>query len=251
LITVVIPAYNEERHLRDAVLSTLAAAASASIEVIIIDDGSRDGTGAVIRSLEREHANVRSVTHPVNRGFGASFKSGLAAAKGDRLCLFPGDNATSVYSMKNVLARAGEADVVIGYFMDTERRSRLRNAISTLFNQVYSLTFGVHVKYLQGTPCYATALLRGVPIRTDGLGVLAEVNVKLLLGGASFLEVDGFYNATVSKSAIVGPLAVLRNAARALRDYVLLIWEVKIRDRAKYRFRPRRVRPADAGELPS
>ena len=246
LISVVIPAYNEEARLRDSVVSVMAAAKQAGdvpIEIVVVDDGSRDKTPEVVRGLEAEFPNVRSVTHAVNQGFGATVKDGIRAAKGDKLCLFPGDNATSVYSMKNVFLHSRDADMVIGYFMDTEKRSRFRNAFSTVFNQVYCLTFNVHVRYLQGSPCYPLDRLRQITIRTDGLSILAEINVKLLRGGASFIEVDGYYNPEMSKSSMVGLRALLRAVTHAAWNYLQLVYEVYVSTPDLYNHRPTRVTP--------
>ena len=248
-ISVVIPAYNEEEGIRSSVLSVMAAAKQAGdipIEIIIVNDGSRDRTAEAVRRLESEFPLVCSVDHPRNLGFGASFKDGIKKARGEKICLFPGDNATSIYSIKQVFLHCREADVVIGYFMDTEARSRFRNALSTIFNQTYCITFGVHVKYLQGSPCYSADRLRRLAIRSDGLSILAEINVKLLRSGASFLEVDGYYNSEVKKTSLSGIAGLTRAALHAAWNYLGLIYEVRIKDRGRYSQRPRRIRPADA-----
>jgi glycosyltransferase involved in cell wall biosynthesis len=83
-VTVVLPVYNEEGHLRDEVarIATALDASDYSYEIIIVDDGSDDGGGPQIDELVRERAEVRLVRFSVNRGSGAARKAGTAAARG-------------------------------------------------------------------------------------------------------------------------------------------------------------------------
>jgi len=78
-LCVVTPAYNAQRHLRATVERLLGAVAPQA--VIIVDDGSTDGTRAVAEALERAHRQVAVVARPRNGGYGAAMKDGLAAAR--------------------------------------------------------------------------------------------------------------------------------------------------------------------------
>lgn len=78
-LCVVVPAYQAERHLRPTVERLLGACAPGSI--IIVDDGSSDGTGAVAAALARAHPEVTVIARPRNGGYGAAMKDGLRAAR--------------------------------------------------------------------------------------------------------------------------------------------------------------------------
>src|SRR5687767_157138 len=79
-LTVVIPAYNEAATIRATVERVFAAAVSGlGLEVIVVDDGSRDGTADVLASLD----GIRVIRHETNRGKGAAVKTGFASATGD------------------------------------------------------------------------------------------------------------------------------------------------------------------------
>ncbi len=82
-IAVFFPAYNDEHTIgplvRQAVV-TLQELGFADYEVIVINDGSMDGTGAVLAALQQEIPALRVITHPQNRGYGGALRSGIAAA---------------------------------------------------------------------------------------------------------------------------------------------------------------------------
>src|SRR5206468_6166409 len=81
-LSVVLPAYNEAANLHATVESALEVlrGLGGRFEVIIVDDGSRDGTGALADALARATPEVRTVHHPHNRGYGAAIRSGFTAA---------------------------------------------------------------------------------------------------------------------------------------------------------------------------
>jgi glycosyltransferase involved in cell wall biosynthesis len=81
-LAVVVPAYQAERHLGPTVERLFAARPAGLGPVIIVDDGSRDGTAAVAERLARAHPGVRVVRRPTNGGYGAAMKDGLDAARG-------------------------------------------------------------------------------------------------------------------------------------------------------------------------
>ena len=81
-VSVVFPAYNEESNIGPQVESALAVLEPMipNLEVIVVNDGSRDGTAAAVQALTVTHPNVRLVSHPTNYGYGAALYSGFTAA---------------------------------------------------------------------------------------------------------------------------------------------------------------------------
>jgi glycosyltransferase involved in cell wall biosynthesis len=80
-VTVVVPAYDAARHLEGVVQRILAAPPPDLERIVVVDDGSRDATATVARALAARHAEVAMIQRPVNGGYGAAMKDGLAAAK--------------------------------------------------------------------------------------------------------------------------------------------------------------------------
>jgi dolichyl-phosphate beta-glucosyltransferase len=116
-LSVVIPAYNEEARLPSSVERVLEylRQGSRSYELIVVDDGSRDGTAETVDVMNEAGAGIRLVRHPVNLGKGAAVRTGVLASKGD-LVLFTDADLSTPISDAAPLIRALEdgADVAIG-----------------------------------------------------------------------------------------------------------------------------------------
>ena len=116
-VSAVMPAYNEQANLEQSVDRTAGALAvhARSFEIIVVDDGSRDGTASVLERLKTVHPNLRVVRHPVNRGYGAAVRSGFDAARLPWVFLMDADNQFDPAEIGLLLAHAAEADIVAGY----------------------------------------------------------------------------------------------------------------------------------------
>ena len=116
-ISAVMPAFNEEGNLEQSVGRMAAALAdqARAFEVIVVDDGSRDGTATLLARLKAIHPSLRVVRHPVNRGYGAALRSGFAAARYPWIFLMDADNQFDPADVAVLLAAAADADIVAGY----------------------------------------------------------------------------------------------------------------------------------------
>lgn len=118
MISVVIPVYNEagclQAHL-DALRPVLEELAPGDWELLLVDDGSVDGTGAEIARLAAIDPRVRGLAHPANRGKGAAVRTGMLATRGDAVLFCDADMSTPPDTLREfVAALAAGADVVIG-----------------------------------------------------------------------------------------------------------------------------------------
>lgn len=239
MLSVMFPALNEDRNLRPAVMSVIEVAGDLGIDldVIIVNDGSSDGTAEVAQGLEREFPFIRTITHERNLGIGASFRDALSAARGDRFTGFASDNNVSPITIRNLLENHRRADVVIAYMINTEERGTFRHVISMLFSIIYVLSFNVHVKYINGNTVWPTALLRSIPIHSRNYSIMAEVNTRILRSPVTFLEVVGFLNPCPRKSYALR----WRNLLEVIGTYFRLLWEVHVSQRQRYATHARRI----------
>ena len=106
-VTIVIPAFNERGSI-GAVVTALRAAAPWH-EVIVVDDGSSDGTGK-----EAQDAGARVVRHPYNKGNGAAVKSGIRAATGEWIAIVDADGQHRSDDARRIIDKLGDYDLVIG-----------------------------------------------------------------------------------------------------------------------------------------
>lgn len=111
LISIIIPAYNEENAIAETIeqVRTIMTASSYDYELIVVDDGSTDATGQRARKT-----GVRVIRHDENRGYGASLKDGIRAAKGDWVVITDADGTYPNDRIPDLLKHAGEHDMVVG-----------------------------------------------------------------------------------------------------------------------------------------
>jgi hypothetical protein len=109
--TILIPAYNEEEalpHVLDDILSVV----DETYEVLIVDDGSKDGTRIVADSYTAAHPNCRVISHKVNRGKGAAMQTGIRQAHGDNIIFIDGDATYPASAIPEVVRDMNKYDVV-------------------------------------------------------------------------------------------------------------------------------------------
>jgi glycosyltransferase involved in cell wall biosynthesis len=110
-VSVVIPAFNEEKAIATTLDEVLAAVSASPrrYELIVVNDGSADRTAEVAASK-----GVRLVTHRRNRGYGASLKSGTLAARGEIVLFYDADNQFEPSDIDRMVTELGELDAVLG-----------------------------------------------------------------------------------------------------------------------------------------
>jgi len=148
-ISCFFPAYNDEQSIGKMVETALQALRihAADFEVIVVNDGSSDGTAAVLEELRVRHApHVRVVTHPENRGYGAALRSGFAAARKEFVFYTDGDGQYDASELPRLI-NLMEADVglVNGYKLERHDPGH-RVAIGFLYNRFARWLFGVRIR---------------------------------------------------------------------------------------------------------
>ena len=191
-VSVVIPAFNEERHLGAAIRGALAAleAQGLPFEIVVVDDGSTDGSAAVASEVARTDSRVRLLRHERNLGLGASYFTGVEASRAEYVSWLPGDDAIPPESLAPMLAARRAADVVITYPVFERPRPRFRRLLSASYVRLMNLLFGFSLRYFNCTTVLRRELLLTVlPKGNPGFGVFAEVLVRLLRAGHSYIEI--------------------------------------------------------------
>jgi glycosyltransferase involved in cell wall biosynthesis len=190
-LSMVFPAHDEEGNLEpllDAAFE-LAAKLPQRVEVIVVDDGSRDGTARVVEGRRVREPRLRLVRHDTNRGYGAALRSGLRAARGRLVFFSDADRQFSLLELETLLAHADRYEVVVGY-----RAPRadpwLRRLIAALGGAAARALFGVRVRDIDcAFKLFHREVLEGMRIASDGIFVNTEVLARAARAGFRIHEV--------------------------------------------------------------
>jgi glycosyltransferase involved in cell wall biosynthesis len=235
-----VPALNEERRLRKTVLDIISAAKKAGrspLDIIIVNDGSTDGTARVIEGLQREFRFIQAIHNERNIGVGRGVRKAIKLAKYDRFLLVAGDNDMPQKLMIKLFKSHDQADLVMSFFLNKENRGFFRNFLSTVFGFIYMTVFRIHVQYVSGPVVYPTAKVRELKLHSRRFSIAPEITTKLLLRGCSFCEIAGYMQTGQEGSSALR----IKNLAEVVKTFLLMFLEIKILDREFYRGRPRRV----------
>lgn len=114
-LSVVVPAYNEAAAIRPVLERLLPEAAARDWEVLVVDDGSSDGTGALLDELAPAHApTLRAIHHLRNRGYGAALKTGIRAARAPKVAMMDSDGQHTLDMLLSLLPLSETHEMVIG-----------------------------------------------------------------------------------------------------------------------------------------
>jgi glycosyltransferase involved in cell wall biosynthesis len=206
LISVVVPAYDEERTIEEVVRRVADAGLRA--EIIVVDDGSRDGTAAVLARLDGEIEGLRTLAQPVNRGKGAAVRAGIAASKGDIVVIQDADLEYDPKDLPTLLGPLleGRADAVYGTRLrgGEPQRAHLfwhyagNRFLSLLTNILYNTTISdMEVGY----KAFSGELIRSLDLVSDDFRFEPEVTAKILrTPGIRLYEVPiSYYGRTVAE----------------------------------------------------
>jgi len=243
LITVVIPAYNEAGAIANVMRRIQEL--PLHLELIVIDDGSSDGTGEIARSM-----GARVLRHPTNRGNGAAIRTGIRAATGSILVFIDADGQHDPKDILCLVTEMGSYDMVVG-----ARRGNsgvwYRNIANWIYNQFASYVAGFHIDDLTSgfrairtslakSMCYllpntfSSSTTMTLAVARGGYGIKyipIEVNkrmdkskISLLRDGFRFFVIMARTTMLFSPVKVLGPLGLLV----ALTGFVYAIYRLVI-----------------------
>ncbi len=222
------PAHNEEANLADLVAEALAElpGIAAEFEIVIVNDGSRDGTRQIADDLAAANPGiVRAVHHATNLGYGAALRTGFRSARHDLVAFTDGDRQFKVADVGRLTARLADADhpdVVVGF-----RIKRADPLVRTLYARAYRLAnlvfYGLRVRDVDcACKLFRRESLSGLRVESGGAFFSAELLIKLRRRGQRVVEVGvPHYPRTAGSPTGAKPSVVFR----AVRDF----WGLRLR----------------------
>ncbi|HBE90441.1 MAG TPA: glycosyltransferase family 2 protein [Candidatus Andersenbacteria bacterium] len=146
-LSVVLPMFNEERAITGTLenVSSYLTKSGALYEIIVVDDGSKDGSVGAVNSLIKKGALIKLIQHSHNQGYGEALWTGFNAARLERILLMDSDGQFRIESVEQLWPFADEFDVVVG-----TRRNRADGGLRRMFSWGYTLLinllFGLSLK---------------------------------------------------------------------------------------------------------
>ena len=225
-LTVILPAHNEADNLPvvvPEVITTLPRFCD-DFEVIVVDDGSRDGTAEVLESLCREHPCLRVERHKNNRGYGAALATGFRTSTCDYVMFMDSDRQFRIADLELLSPLVDKFDVVAGF--RKERNDPLhRRIFAEIFNVTVRVLFGVHMRDIDcAFKVFRGDQIRSLNLTAPGALINTEIQAKLRRIGATVEQVGVNHYPRVAGHATGGSLRVI---VRAMRETILLWWQMR------------------------
>lgn len=198
-LSIAVPVYNERERVGPALKELLSTSFPVEVEIIIVDDGSVDGTADTIAGISLPES-VKLIRHERNQGKGAALRTALAAASGDVFVPFDADLEYQASDLVRCLEPliAGETELVYGTRAFGSHTSfNFWYVMGNKFLNLWAnVLFNCYISDLE--TCFKmakTPVLRSLDLQADGFDIEAEVTAKLLKAGHRPFEVPIGYKA--------------------------------------------------------
>jgi glycosyltransferase involved in cell wall biosynthesis len=184
-------AFNEARNLEVVAreIHFTLSELGKEYEVLIVDDGSSDGTDRIADRLAKEFTQVRVIHHGVNQGLGGVYRTGFGQAQNNLITFFPADGQFPATIIKQFVPLMDDADMVLGY-LTNRNSSFLARSLSEAEKILYRLLLGPLPKF-QGVLMFKRRLLDSMELKSAGRGwaVLMELIIGASRGGYRLVSV--------------------------------------------------------------
>jgi glycosyltransferase involved in cell wall biosynthesis len=224
--SLVLPAHNEAENIEPVVHRALDVLPNYfdRFEIIVVDDGSKDDTGAIIDRLASEDLRVRTIHHTRNRGYGGALTSGFKASTGDHVMFMDSDRQFDITDIELLYPFIQTHEIVAGFRM--MRQDELhRRIFAETFNLVVRVLFGVHLRDIDcAFKVFDGDLIRSLELSSPGALINAEIQAKARRQGAAVQQVGVRHFARIAGEATGGNPRVI---VRAMKETIVLWWKMR------------------------
>lgn len=227
-ISLVLPAYNEAENIEPMVAEAVPALESVAddYEIIVVDDGSADGTAAVTRRVMETNPHVRLVQHEVNQGFGAAVFSGFVHAEKQWIFYTDADRQFILSELEKFVPFMDQADLIAGY-RAPRRDPFLRVFYGKGWSALCTLLFGYTVRDVDcGFKLFRREIIQELAgqIASRGATFSIEWLARAKRAGYRFVELPVTHRPRVAGSQTGANIDVIVRAFRELVRVRLQLW---------------------------
>jgi glycosyltransferase involved in cell wall biosynthesis len=190
-ISVFFPCYNEQDNVKRVVAKAVETLEGMGVdfEVVIVNDGSADGTGKAADALAAADKRVRVVHHPQNMGYGAAVQSGIRNAKKELIFFTDGDGQFDIGEIKLLLPFIEQNDIVCGYRLDRKDPFG-RKLNGWLWTQLVCVLFGMRIRDIDcAFKLFRSEVFERMKLSSAGALISAEILARVTRRGYRIVEV--------------------------------------------------------------
>jgi glycosyltransferase involved in cell wall biosynthesis len=228
-LSVFFPAFNEEKNITPTVEKASAVLERLKLknyEIIVIDDGSTDGTAKAVRKLQEKNPHLRLIVHSINKGYGEALKSGFYNAKYPWIVYTDSDGQFDFSEITKFFDRAQQADLIIGYRVD-RRDHFIRKLGGRFWTLLANILFGIKVHDVDcAFKLVRREVIEKIPRLESGRGgmISPELLAKAKKAGFRIAEVGVCHYPRKSGQSTGANLKVI---VESFIDLIGLWWKIK------------------------
>lgn len=210
------PVYNEKENLPTTVSQTLGTLRESpfvdDFEIILVNDGSTDGSKELADSIAHAEPQVRVIHHPQNMGYGQALKTGIAAARMDYVFFTDADLQFDIVELNALLAHTEAYPIVIGY-RAPRRDPAMRLLNAWAWNMLNRVLFGLHIRDIDcAFKIFRRELVQNLALESQGAMISAEILIRLTRQGIQVKQIPVSHLPRVYGSATGAKLSVITRA---------------------------------------
>ena len=218
-ISAFFPCYNEEKNLTNLVsgCDQVLREICDDYEIIIVDDGSTDGTTAVVQDLKRQYPKIEYVRHEKNHGYGGAVYTGFKKSRYEYIFFSDGDNQFNLEEIPLLVKKISEADLVTG-FRHRRADPAMRHLIAWVYGLVVRIVFGLGITDIDcAFKLFKRSTLQRIDIRnivSKGALINTEIYARMKKLNMTVIEVPVTHYARLTgKQTGASPRVILRAMA--------------------------------------
>lgn len=212
-LSVFFPCYNEKDSIRSLTEKTLSVLSEKvnEFEIILVDDGSSDGTGELADRLASEYPQVQAVHHSQNSGYGTALQSGFRAATKEYVFYTDGDNQFDIAEITKLFPLAETFDIVSGFRIDRQD-SLIRKINAFCWTALVGFLFNLKLKDIDcAFKLYKREIFDTIEMHSTGALIDTEILARAIRKGYTITQIGvRHYPRTTGSSTGASPGVIIR-----------------------------------------